>query len=62
MLEQLKETVCKDNKALPKNGLVLWTSGNDSVSGSFALTFPLVHKTNPFLGSALLSLHTVSFN
>lgn len=30
MLEQLKETVCKDNKALPKNGLVLWTSGNVS--------------------------------
>ncbi|EOI53700.1 L-ribulose-5-phosphate 4-epimerase [Enterococcus gilvus] len=30
MLEQLKETVCKENKALPKNGLVLWTSGNVS--------------------------------
>ena len=34
MLEQLKETVCKDNKALPKNGLVLWTSGNVSAKDS----------------------------
>lgn len=30
MLEALKEIVCRDNKALPKNGLVLWTSGNVS--------------------------------
>lgn len=30
MLEHLKEVVCKDNQALPKNGLVLWTSGNVS--------------------------------
>lgn len=30
MLEHLKEVVCKDNRALPKNGLVLWTSGNVS--------------------------------
>lgn len=30
MLEQLKELVCSENKALPKNGLVLWTSGNVS--------------------------------
>lgn len=30
MLEQLKEEVCKNNLALPKNGLVLWTSGNVS--------------------------------
>ncbi|MGM0124735.1 L-ribulose-5-phosphate 4-epimerase [Enterococcus sp. AZ194] len=30
MLEKLKSIVCKDNQALPKNGLVLWTSGNVS--------------------------------
>lgn len=30
MLEQLKEQVWKDNIALPRNGLVLWTSGNVS--------------------------------
>ena len=30
MLERLKEQVCKDNLALPKNNLVLWTSGNVS--------------------------------
>lgn len=30
MLETLKKQVCKDNIALPKNGLVLWTSGNVS--------------------------------
>ena len=28
MLEKLKEIVCEGNKALPKNGLVTWTSGN----------------------------------
>ncbi|GCF93176.1 L-ribulose-5-phosphate 4-epimerase [Enterococcus florum] len=30
MLEELKKLVCTENKALPKNGLVLWTSGNVS--------------------------------
>ena len=28
MLENLKKEVCEANKALPKNGLVVWTSGN----------------------------------
>ena len=30
MLEALKELVCRQNKALAENGLVLWTSGNVS--------------------------------
>lgn len=30
MLEELKELVCRQNKALAENGLVLWTSGNVS--------------------------------
>lgn len=30
MLEGLKKIVCQDNKALPENKLVLWTSGNVS--------------------------------
>lgn len=30
MLEDLKKDVCRNNLALPKNGLVLWTSGNVS--------------------------------
>lgn len=30
MLEKLKEIVCSNNKSLPTNGLVLWTSGNVS--------------------------------
>lgn len=30
MLEELREQVCKQNKALVDNGLVLWTSGNVS--------------------------------
>ena len=28
MLENLKKEVCEANKSLPKNGLVVWTSGN----------------------------------
>lgn len=30
MLEELKELVCMQNKALAENGLVMWTSGNVS--------------------------------
>lgn len=30
LLKELREQVCKANKELQKNGLVLWTSGNVS--------------------------------
>lgn len=30
LLEELRKNVCQANKELPKNGLVLWTSGNIS--------------------------------
>lgn len=30
LLEELRKNVCQANKELPKNGLVLWTSGNVS--------------------------------